>query len=73
MGTIVGEGMAVGVSVAGGIVAGGSVAIGVGAGAQDESSRINAIVTTRITSLAIFIHSPSPAGLPQVARYYNAA
>jgi hypothetical protein len=73
MGTIVGEGMAVGGSVAGGCVAGDSVATGVGVGAQDESTRTNAIVITRIASLAIFIQSPSPTGLPQDARYYNAA
>jgi hypothetical protein len=73
MGTIVGEDITVGGSVAGGGVAGDSVATGVGVGAQDESARINVIVMTRITSLAIFIQSPSPAGLPQDARYYNAA
>jgi hypothetical protein len=73
MGTIVGEGIAVGGSVAGGCVARDSVATGVSVGAQDESARINAIVMTRITSLAIFIQSPSPTGLPQDARYYNAA
>jgi len=71
-GTIVGEGMTVGASVAGSVVAGGCVATGVGAGVQEAIPRINAIVITKITFLAIFIQSPSPTGLPQVARYYNA-
>jgi hypothetical protein len=61
MGTIVGEGIAVGGSVAGGCVAGDSVATGVSVGAQDESSRNNAIAITRIPSLAIFIQSPFSA------------